>query len=334
MPTLSKSLLCLGLLTAGGFAAWCGNAPAVVGTIATPKALDREPVKPIPLTVNLDARKVALGRDLFNEPKLSRDGSVSCATCHNLQTGGDDGRALPVGIGGKKGTINAPTVFNSGASFKQFWDGRANNLEEQVNGPVLAQHEMGTTWEEVVRKLQATPQYASAFAVIYRDGVQAANIRNALAEFERSLITPNSRFDRFLRGDDTALVASEKEGYRKFKSYGCTSCHQGVNLGGNMFETLGAMADYFADRGDITPADLGRFNTTGREEDRYVFKVPTLRNIALTAPYLHDGSAPTLEAAVKVMVRYQLGRDLPPEDLAQIVEFLKTLTGEYGGKPL
>ena len=333
MPSTSVQRFCLSLLAAGVLPLWSAGAPGLA-TLAPVKTADREPVKPIPLAVNLDARKVALGRELFHEPKLSRDGSVSCASCHNLQAGGADGRIHSLGIQGAEGTINAPTVFNSGASFKQFWDGRVTPLEDQVNGPIQAAHEMGSTWQDVVRKLQATPRYVTSFSQIYRDGVQPANIRNALAEFERSLITPNSRFDRFLRGDDTALTASEKEGYRKFKSYGCTSCHQGMNLGGNMFETLGAMADYFADRGQITKADLGRFNATGREEDRYVFKVPTLRNVALTAPYLHDGSSPTLEAAVTVMVRYQLGRELPAEDLAQIVEFLKTLTGEYGGKPL
>jgi cytochrome c peroxidase len=291
-------------------------------------------VKPLPITTNLDPRKVALGRALFHEPKLSHDNTISCASCHDLRGGGADGREHSVGIHGTVGTINAPTVFNSAANFKQFWDGRAATLEEQVNGPVQSPAEMGSNWDEIVTKLQATPSFVTAFAEAYRDGIQPQNVRHAIAEFERSLITPNSRFDRFLRGDKTALTASEQEGYRKFKSHGCTSCHQGVNLGGNLFETLGAMADYFEDRGEITKADLGRYNVTGREEDRYVFKVPSLRNIALTAPYLHDGAAATLADAVSVMARYQLGERLPDEDLKQIVEFLKTLTGEYEGHPL
>jgi cytochrome c peroxidase len=185
-----------------------------------------------------------------------------------------------------------------------------------------------------VGKLRAIPHYAASFNAIFPDGIQPGNIKSVIAEFERSLITPNCRFDKFLRGDDSALNAKEKEGYRKFKSYGCTSCHQGVNVGGNMFETLGAMADYFAARGNVTKADYGRFNVTGKEEDRFVFKVPSLRNVALTGPYLHDGSAKRLEDAVDVMGKYQLGRSLSSEDIDEIVSFLKTLTGEFEGKAL
>jgi cytochrome c peroxidase len=295
---------------------------------------DREPIKPIPLEVSVDAPKAALGRALFHEPKLSHDNTVSCASCHDLRKGGTDQRSHSLGINQFEGTINAPTVFNSGGNFKQFWDGRAATLEAQIDGPILSPKEMGSTWDEVLGKLRATPAYVTAFKNVYPDGIQPQNIRNAIAEFERSLITPKSRFDQFLRGADSALTDDEKEGYRKFKSYGCTSCHQGVNIGGNMFETLGTMADYFADRGNITNADNGRFNVTGREEDRYVFKVPSLRNIALTGPYFHDGSVATLEKAVAVMGRYQLGQRLSPQDVEQIVKFLKSLTGEYEGKPL
>jgi len=182
--------------------------------------------------------------------------------------------------------------------------------------------------------VRAVPQYVASFNAIFSDGIQIRNIKSVIAEFERSLITPNSRFDKFLRGDDSALSAKEKEGYRKFKSYGCASCHQGVNAGGNMFETLGAMADYFAARGNVTKADYGRFNVTGNEEDRFVFKVPSLRNVALTAPYLHDGSAKRLEDAVDVMGKYQLGQALSSEDIDEIVSFLRTLTGEFEGKAL
>lgn len=311
---------------------WSALPTAPTPAASTPK--EHEPIKPIPLEVNVDARKAALGRALFHEPKLSHDGTISCASCHDLRRGGADRRTHSLGVGQVEGAINAPTVFNSGGSFKQFWDGRAATLEEQIDGPVQCAAEMGSTWDEVVGKLRAAPAYAGPFKAIYRDGIQPKNIKDALAQFERSLVTPNSRFDKFLRGEEAALTAGEKEGYRKFKSYGCTSCHQGVNVGGNMFETLGTMADYFADRGKVTTADHGRFNVTGREEDRYVFKVPSLRNVALTGPYLHDGSARTLEAAVLVMGRYQLGERLPPEDVEQIVQFLETLTGEYEGKPL
>lgn len=297
------------------------------------KAGGREPIKPIPLEAQLDARKVALGETLFNETRLSHDNTISCASCHDLAKGGTDGKAHSIGIQNAGGSINSPSVFNSGLNFKQFWDGRAATLEEQIDGPVHSVVELGSSWPEIVGKLRAT-DYAARFATIYRDGIQPQNIKDAIAQFERSLITPNSRFDKYLRGDDSALTAEEKAGYRVFKSHGCTSCHQGMNVGGNMFETLGAMADYFADRGNVTSADYGRFNVTGRETDRFVFRVPSLRNVALTAPYFHDGSMARLEDAVKAMGKYQLGEPLPPADIAQIVQFLKTLTGEYGGKPL
>ncbi len=295
---------------------------------------DREPIKAIPVKVDFNARKVALGKALFHEPKLSRDNTISCASCHDLGKGGADGRPRSIGINQAEGPINAPTVFNSGLNFKQFWDGRAATLEAQIDGPVLAAAEMGSTWEEVVGKLRATPQYVASFNEIFPDGIQPQNIRSAIAEFERSLITPNSRFDKFLGGDDTALTAEEKAGYQAFKSHGCASCHQGTNVGGNMFETFGAMADYFGERGQVSKVDFGRFNVTGREEDRFVFKVPSLRNIALTAPYFHDGSAQRLEDAVKVMGKHQLGRPMSAADIDLIVKFLRTLTGEYEGKPL
>jgi cytochrome c peroxidase len=295
---------------------------------------DREPIRPIPRELKLDARKVALGKKLFHEPKLSKDNTVSCASCHDLRKGGTDQRFRSLGIDGAEGAINAPTVFNSGFNFKQFWDGRAHSLEEQIDGPVQAAAEMGSKWDDVLSKLRRSPDYVAAFKESYTDGIQRANVKDAIAEFERSLYTPNSRFDKYLRGDQTALTADEKSGYEKFKSYGCSSCHQGVNVGGNMFERLGAMADYFADRGNFTKADYGRFNVTGKEEDRYVFKVPSLRNVARTAPYFHDGSTERLETAVAVMGKYQLGQPLSSEDISQIVKFLKTLTGEYGGQPL
>jgi cytochrome c peroxidase len=293
-----------------------------------------EPIKPIPATLKLDARKVALGDKLFHEVRLSADNSISCASCHSLEKGGTDQRARSIGIKEAEGQINAPTVFNSGFNFKQFWDGRAETLEIQVEGPTQAAEEMGSKWEDVLQKLRADPGYTAAFKQSYPDGVQRENVKNAIAEFERSLITPNSRFDRWLRGDENAITVEELEGYRKFKSYGCASCHQGVNVGGNMFETLGAVREYFAERGNVSKADLGRFNVTGREADRHVFKVPSLRNVALTPPYFHDGSAKTLDEAVRVMARYQLGRPLPDADAALLVKFLQTLTGEYDGRPL
>ncbi|MGC3961553.1 MAG: cytochrome-c peroxidase [Verrucomicrobiota bacterium] len=298
------------------------------------RARTREPIRPVPQSIPLDGRKVALGKKLFHETALSKDNTVSCVSCHDLHKGGTDRRVRSVGIHQTEGEINAPTVFNSGMHFKQFWDGRADTLADQVDGPIQTDKEMGSTWPEIVNKLQAIPAYATAFHEIYPDGIQRANVKDAIAEFEKSLITPNSRFDKYLRGDNAAITDDEKEGYRKFKGYGCITCHQGANVGGNLFQPLGVMGDYFGDRGNITKADLGRYNVTGNEEDKFTFKVPGLRNIALTAPYFHDGSAQTLEDAVAVMAKYQLDRELPPKDKEQIVLFLKSLTGEYNGKLL
>jgi cytochrome c peroxidase len=308
-------------------------APLTAESLVVSGAL-QEPITPLPQTVSLDARKVALGQRLFNDPLLSHDQSISCVNCHSLALGGTDRRPRSVGFGGRVGRINAPTVFNSGLNFRQFWDGHAETLEAQVDGPLQSPEEMGSTWEEVLARLRRDPGYASAFKSLYPGGIEPRYVRDAIAEFERSLVTPNARFDRYLRGEKTALTAGERAGYAKFKSYGCVSCHQGVNVGANMFQRMGAIGDYFADRGQITAADFGRFNATGNEADRYFFKVPSLRNVALTAPYFHDASAPTLEVAVTLMAKYQLGRTLPPEDLAEIVQFLKTLTGTYEGRPL
>jgi len=305
---------------------------AVTSVAVSPGPTD-EPITPLPESISLDARKVALGNRLFHDPRLSRDNSVACASCHALDKGGVDGRERSIGIGGQTVDVNAPTVFNSGFNFRQFWNGRAESLEDQIDGPLNHPAEMGSSWPEVIGKLKNDAAYVSTFAAIYPDGIQAKTIKDAIATFERALITPNSRFDKYLRGKRGALTADELGGYRLFRSYGCIACHQGVNIGGNMFERLGVMGDYFKDRGNVTPADLGRFNVTKNEEDKHMFKVPSLRNVALTAPYFHDGSAVTLEQAVTIMGKYQLGVAIPAGDVALIVAFLKTLTGEYTGKP-
>jgi cytochrome c peroxidase len=293
-----------------------------------------EPIQPIQALSDLDVRKVALGRQLFHDPRLSHNNQLSCASCHNLKTGGTDRKARSTGINGAIGTINAPTVLNSGFNFSQFWDGRAATLETQIDGPLQSGIEMGSTWPEVVDKLRGSPEYVQAFQQVYADEIQSDHVRDAIAAFERSLATPNSRFDRFLRHDTGALTSPEREGYKLFKSFGCASCHQGMNVGGNMYQKLGVMAPYFADRGHITKADFGRFNVTGDQRDMYMFKVPSLRNVELTAPYFHDGSAATLPDAVRMMAKYQLGRHLTDQEVELIVEFLKTLTGELNGKPL
>ncbi|MGB0383388.1 MAG: cytochrome-c peroxidase [Ardenticatenaceae bacterium] len=292
-----------------------------------------EPIEPIPsqLDVELDEKKVELGNKLFHDPRLSADNTIACATCHSLQTGGVDGQPRSIGINGALGEINTPTVFNSGFNFRQFWDGRAKDLEEQIDGPTHDPLEMGSNWRQIIDKLNKSPDDVAAFNDSYPDGITNNNIKDAIATFERSLYTPNSRFDQFLRGDSNAISEEEKEGYALFKRNGCISCHQGMNAGGNIYQKFGILGDYFADRGNITEADYGRFNITAEEADRHVFKVPSLRNVALTGPYFHDASAQTLEEAVDTMAKYQLGRTLSGEEINLIVKFLKTLTGEYKG---
>ena len=287
-----------------------------------------EPIRPIPSTVEVEPAKVDLGRLLFHDPMLSKDGTVSCASCHDLAKGGADGRKFSIGIEGRSGVINAPTVFNSGLNFKQFWDGRADTLEDQIDGPIQSPIEMDSLWPDVISKLYMNPEYPKLFKDIYPDGINRKNVKNAIAEFVASLVTPNSRFDRWLAGDTSALNDQELRGYELFKDYGCVSCHQGANVGGNMFQVFGVLNDYFKKRGDISEVDFGRYNNTGNEEDRHSFKVPSLRMAALTPPYLHDGSAPTLLDAVHAMFEFQLGREAPQKDKQDIVAFIKTLVGE------
>lgn len=280
-------------------------------------------IKPIPLQAVSNPQKAALGKDLFRDPQLSKDGTVSCLSCHNLAYGGADSEALSQGVGGKTGTINAPTVFNARYNLAQFWDGRAKDLKAQAAGPIVNPVEMASTVESVVQKLSKDPKYQKRFREIYPQGVTIETISDAIAEFEKTLITPNARFDTYLRGNTTILTQKEKEGFELFKSRGCIACHNGMNIGGNMYQRFGVFAQY-KDRFNT----LGRFNVTKQAEDKYYFKVPSLRNIEKTAPYFHDGSAKTLEDAVQKMGYYQLGRKLSKEEIEKITAFLRTLSGE------
>lgn len=286
-------------------------------------------VTPLPLQVSLDPAKVRLGRQLFHDPRLSRDNTISCAFCHDLRTGGMDSQAHAVGIDGRVGELNSPTVFNSGFNFRQFWDGRASTLEEQAAGPVHSPIEMDSSWEQVIDKLTQDPVYLKAFDAIWGEPVKAQHIQSALATFQRSLITPNAPFDRFLRGDSKALSEEAHRGWDLFRNMGCISCHQGVNIGGNMFANLGVMGDYFSDLDrPLRPSDMGRYNVTGHDADRHLFKVPSLRNIARTAPYFHDGSVESLGEAVEIMARYQLGVLIDESDRDALLAFLNTLNGD------
>jgi cytochrome c peroxidase len=302
-----------------------------VGTDAQP--LD-EPLKPLPAPPELDPARVELGRKLFNDVRLSANASVACASCHQLSRGGADDKAFSINANGQPESVNTPSVFNASLNFKQFWDGRADTLEQQIDAVVRSPDEMATTWTAVLATLGGDAAYRGEFMAAYPAGITAATVQNALASYLRTLLSADSRFDHYLRGNTDALTTDEKYGYQRFKEYGCVACHQGVNVGGNLFQKFGVMGDYLQARGRLSDADLGRYRVTGEEEDRYVFKVPGLRNVAVTAPYFHDASAATLVDAVDVMFKYQLGRLPSKEDKRLIVLFLNTLTGQWQGKPL
>ncbi|MCR6629599.1 MAG: cytochrome-c peroxidase [Magnetospirillum sp.] len=294
-------------------------------TLAVPVAArSHEAIRPLRAPLGLDPQKVALGRKLFHDPILSADNTISCATCHPLAKGGADNLPVSLGVKGAAGTANSPTVYNTSLNLAQFWDGRATTLEEQVNGPLTHPAEMAATWPDVLARLRASA-YGREFRAVYGAEPAEASVRDAIASFERSLVTLDSSFDRWLAGDDKALADEQKRGYALFKSYGCASCHQGANVGGNMFQRFGFFGNWFLDRGRSTQADLGRFNVTGKPSDKYVFKVPSLRLVTLTPPYFHDGSVADLKQAIRLMGQYQLGRDIAEPDIDLIVAFLGSL---------
>ena len=287
-----------------------------------------EPIQPIPKALPVDAQKVALGFRLYHDPRLSGDSTLSCAHCHSLNTGGVDRRKTSIGVGGAVGPINAPTVFNSVFNSEQFWDGRAPTLQVQAGGPPLNPIEMASkSWEEIIGKLDKDPVLTRDFVAAYPQGLSGETITDAIAEFEKTLITPDSPFDNWLRGDDNAMTMQQKHGYQLFKDNKCATCHGGTILGGRSFEPLGLKRDF--NFGEITAADIGRMNVTSEARDRLRQKVPGLRNVALTAPYFHRGDVATLDEAVKLMLRYQVGTELPQQDVDDIVAFLESLTGVY-----
>lgn len=290
--------------------------------------LGGEPIRPIADKLEYDEAKAELGRILYHDTRLSVDNTVSCASCHGLNTAGVDNKQYSEGVGGQFGGVNAPTVYNAVYNFVQFWDGRAATLALQAAGPPLNPVEMGCeSFDQIIAKLSKDRALTRAFKAVYPDGWSEANITDAIAQFEHTLITPNSRFDKYLKGDATAITAEELEGYNLFKKYNCATCHVGHNLGGQSYELMGQYADYFADRGtELTVEDNGRFKETAIERDRHRFKVPGLRNVEHTYPYFHDGTEPELKEAVCKMGTYQVGVELTDEEEDKMVAFLKTLT--------
>ncbi len=289
-----------------------------------------EPIQPIPVSFDYDSAKVELGKKLFFEPRLSKSGWISCNSCHNLSTGGADN--LPSAIGQKWffGPINSPTVLNARFNLAQFWNGRAKDLKEQAGGPIANPIEMGSNHELAVGVLQSIPEYTQWFREVYGqtemyedEKITIDQVTDAIAAFEETLTTPNSKFDYWLKGYDEFISKTEKEGYDLFKDKGCINCHDGVGVGGNSYQKFGVAKQY-----DKDTHTLGRYNVTKEEKDKYVFKVPLLRNIELTAPYFHDASSWDLSEAVNIMAEYQLGLTLTENETSKIVAFLRTLTGD------
>ena len=311
-------LVCAALIAGLGL-----SAAAVQAQSATAK-VRQEPIQPIPAAVIKDPAMVELGKQLFFDPRLSRSGFISCNSCHNLSMGGTDNLKASVGHNWQMGGINSPTVLNSSMSIAQFWDGRAKDLQEQAGGPIANPAEMASSHELAISVLASIPGYRTIFQQVFKkDGITIGQVTEALAAFEETLVTPNARFDQWLKGDDKALSADELAGYELFRNSGCVACHNGPAAGGTSFQKMGLVEPY-----QTTHVAQGRADVTGKDADRMTFKVPTLRNVELTYPYFHDGEAATLREAVDIMGRLQLGREFTKQENERIVAFLKTLTGD------
>jgi cytochrome c peroxidase len=305
---------------------WSLRALAMASVLCTTAALaqSNEPVSPVPAPKAVNPAAVELGKKLFFDPRLSKSGFISCNSCHNLSMGGTDNLKTSIGHNWQQGPINSPTVLNSNLNLAQFWDGRAKNLKEQAGGPIANPGEMAFTHELAIETLKSIPGYVAEFKQVFKtDALTIDQVTTAIAAFEETLVTPNSRFDQWLDGDKTALTKDELAGYQLFKDSGCVACHNGPNLGGNSFQKMGLVQAY-----KTASTAEGRKAVTGKDADRLNFKVPTLRNVELTYPYFHDGEAESLTVAVDLMGRLQLGREFTKDENAQVVAFLKTLTGQ------
>ena len=311
----------LKLLSAAALAAALALA---VGFQAQAQKPRDEPIQPIEPAKVTDPAKVELGKKLWFDPRLSRSGFISCNSCHNLSMGGSDNLKTSIGDKWQKGPINSPTVLNSSLNLAQFWDGRAKDLKEQAGGPIANPGEMAFSHDLAVDMLRSIPQYVGEFKRVFgHDKLSIDEVTAAIAAFEETLATPNAPFDKWLKGDKKAITAQELRGYQLFKNSGCVACHNGPNLGGTSFQKMGLVEPYKTDN----PAE-GRSAVTGNDAERFNFKVPTLRNVELTYPYFHDGAADTLAEAVDTMGRIQLGKKFTDKENADIVAFLKTLTGD------
>ncbi|MCU7810518.1 MAG: cytochrome-c peroxidase [Candidatus Thiodiazotropha sp. (ex Notomyrtea botanica)] len=283
-----------------------------------------EPIQPVKPVQNINLGQVELGKKLYFDPRLSKSGFISCNSCHNLSMGGTDNLKTSIGHNWQQGPINAPTVLNSSLNVAQFWDGRAADLKAQAGGPIANPGEMAFTHTLAINVLTSIPEYVMEFKQVFgTDKITIDEVTQAIAEFEKTLVTPNAPFDQWLLGDKEALSADQLAGYKLFKESGCVACHNGEAIGGNSFQKMGVMEPYQAK----SPAE-GLSAVTGKDADRFKFKVPTLRNVEMTYPYFHDGEAETLTEAVDVMGRLQLGKKFTEAENMQIVAFLKSLTGD------
>jgi cytochrome c peroxidase len=291
---------------------------------ATVHAQSQEPIQPLEAPKITNPAKVELGKQLFFDPRLSRSGFISCNSCHNLSMGGSDNLKTSIGDRWQQGGMRAPTVLNSSLNIAQFWDGRAKTLADQAGGPIANPIEMNSSHAAAESMLNTIPGYRTEFKQVYGvDKIGFDQITDAIAAFEATLITPNSRFDQWLKGDKKAITANELAGYELFKNAGCVACHNGPAVGGGSFQKLGLVHEY-----KTSNPSIGRAGVTGDESQRMMFKVPTLRNVELIPPYFHDGAASTLSQAVETMGWIQLGRRFTDDENAKIVAFLKTLTGD------
>lgn len=296
----------------------------IAGIFASAHAISTEPIEVIKAVKVTEPEKVELGKMLFFEPRLSKSGYISCNSCHNLATGGVDALPTSVGHNWQQGPINSPTVLNANYMLAQFWDGRASDLQAQAAGPIENPKEMGYSHALATQTIASMPAYRAHFAKVYGDeNVTIDRLTDAISTFEKTLVTPNSPFDQYLLGKQDAISVDAKAGYQLFKSKGCVSCHNGPAVGGTMYMKMGLIKPFHTNN----PAE-GRIAVTGKEADKFVFKVPTLRNIELTYPYFHDGSVWTLEEAVNTMADIQLGQKLSDKENLEMVAFLVSLTGD------
>jgi cytochrome c peroxidase len=292
--------------------------------LCSASVLAEEPIKPIKPVQNINLAQVELGKKLYFDTRLSKSGFISCNSCHNLSMGGTDNLKTSIGDHWQQGPINAPTVLNSSLNVAQFWDGRAADLKAQAGGPIANPGEMASSHTLAIDVLESIPAYVTEFKQVFgKEKINIDMVTQAIAEFEKTLVTPNSRFDQYLLGNNDAITANEKAGYKLFKDSGCVACHNGEAVGGNSFQKMGVVKAY-----KTKSSAQGLSGVTGKDADRFKFKVPTLRNVEMTYPYFHDGEAATLTDAVDMMGRLQLGKKLSSKQNAQIVAFLKTLTGD------